>query len=457
MTRRFTPGITFNRHALAKAATSRIAAGLLSLALVSCTSIIDGRAVTAPGSQNEAVVSAMDTGSYSITAGAPPGDAGSDRAAQSVAEAQRMAPFVVGPWDVDNSLVNQDFLASVTLAFATNLNAALAYPAIGGPEWTEPIVRAATAHGYVTGLISGRTQKDDDILRLQNAVLRFPDPASAADAAREMAATTPPGELKLVSTVPELASTSKTLTSPWQPANCTEFDSAQLGFAASAMLDNRAVLRTFTAHGPFVLYQFIIRSSVVDACGVATRTLLAQQPLIDRYVPTEPAKMSGLPIDPSGHLWARTLWESGDSHTPWSAGVWEPSAWLHFADQDPVKMAALFTATGVKWVSQRLTTVYEARDTAGAGHLADQLSADTRALPTVAPTSSGVAGLRTANCFTRGNWYAMTSDLIKANEHVWWHFSCIAHADHYALVSYSNQEQDAKQQISAQYRILAGQ
>ena len=44
-----------------------------------------------------------------------------------------------------------------------------------------------------------------------------------------------------------------------------------------------------------------------------------------------------------------------------------------------------------------------------------------------------------------------------ANQHVWWHFKCIAQAGRYALTAFSDQEQDVKQQISAQYRILAGE
>jgi hypothetical protein len=36
------------------------------------------------------------------------------------------------------------------------------------------------------------------------------------------------------------------------------------------------------------------------------------------------------------------------------------------------------------------------------------------------------------------------------------HFRCIAYADRYAFVAYSDTEKDVKQQIAAQYRILAG-
>ncbi|KPN46207.1 hypothetical protein AN933_26630 [Mycobacterium intracellulare subsp. chimaera] len=65
--------------------------------------------------------------------------------------------------------------------------------------------------------------------------------------------------------------------------------------------------------------------------------------------------------------------------------MWQPEAWLHFTDVDPIKAAALFNAAGVRWVSQRLTTVYEARDANGAATWSTN-SFPTCALPNVGPT-----------------------------------------------------------------------
>jgi hypothetical protein len=35
-------------------------------------------------------------------------------------------------------------------------------------------------------------------------------------------------------------------------------------------------------------------------------------------------------------------------------------------------------------------------------------------------------------------------------------FKCVAHADRYTFIAYSDKEKDVKQQTAAQYRILAG-
>ncbi|HTQ16418.1 MAG TPA: hypothetical protein VML93_03540 [Mycobacterium sp.] len=115
----------------------------------------------------------------------------------------------------------------------------------------------------------------------------------------------------------------------------------------------------------------------------------------------------------------------------------------------------MFTAVGVRWVSERLTRVYEARDAAGAARIVDQFAGDTAGLAGITPTGAGVPGFPAAKCFGRADW-TPTKQTITANR-VWWHFKCIAQADRYAFLAFSDREQDVKQQISAQYRILAGE
>jgi hypothetical protein len=431
-------------------------AAVCAAALTGCTVTVAGGAVKARGDRDAAIVALMDTGTYPTTVGQLPGNAGADRSEQARAEVERMAPFVTGPWQVDTALVNQDFLASAKMVEPYNVAAALSYPMGGDDNWPNPIGRAAAAHGFIAGLSTGRTGSNG--ARLQNAVLLFPDPKAAADAGAEMAAVTPPIQFRPVSVLPEPTSSPQNLDSAWQPGACAEFSSSSVhpDIVASADLGDRVVLRSFTAHGSYLLYQFVIGRRV-EVCGTVMQTLSLQNASLDRFVPTDPAKMADLPLDPSGFLWARTLWESASTRTPWSAGVWPPDAWLRFTDDDPVKTAALFNAAGVRWVSQRLTTVYEARDAAGAARLTDQFVADTRALPGVHPVGASVPGFPAAQCFSRTNWKRFKSAIMVANQHVWWHFKCVARAGRYAFTAFADQEQDVNQQISAQYRILAGE
>ena len=40
---------------------------------------------------------------------------------------------------------------------------------------------------------------------------------------------------------------------------------------------------------------------------------------------------------------------------------------------------------------------------------------------------------------------------------IFWHYKCVGRADRYAYTAVSGREDDVKQQMAAQYRILAGQ
>jgi hypothetical protein len=134
-------------------------------------------------------------------------------------------------------------------------------------------------------------------------------------------------------------------------------------------------------------------------------------------------------------------------------GVWDASAWLHFED-DPVKAADLFNSAGVETVTQRMTTVYRTRDVAGAAHVAEQLAADIRVSDGVHPIP-GITGLPGAQCFARpaaGVEPGEPLTVLRVN----WPFKCVARADRYAFTAFSRDEKDVKQQIAAQYRILAG-
>jgi len=371
-------------------------------------------------------------------------------------EARRMAPYVVGPWEVDGALVDLDFVAAAPLAVAFNAGVALSYPFVSD-AFAQHLTDVTEAQGFIAGLTTGRTGTGD-AKRLQNAVLRFADADAARAATRELSAVTADNALRPVSFSPAPTSDLKFLTSPWQPGACADFasSSAHPDAATSASLGDRSVVRSFTAHGAYVLYQFVVAKSLNTACMTVMQLLAIQEPRIDQFVPTDPAKLGDLPQDPSGQLAAKTL-SGAAARTAFSGGAWQPDGLLHFERAKPNDVQAWLTSAGVDWVSQALTRVYEARDAAAAGQLADRFVANTQASENVRPTDPGVPGLPKAKCLDRPQWQRYTSAMMVANTSVYWHFSCIATAGRYAFMAYSDQEQDVKQQISAQYRILAGE
>lgn len=440
---------------MAARAWGAVVGALCVVMLAGCTATVNGVAIKSPGQAGEPIVALMDTGSYSTRPGPPPGNAGTDRMAAAGAEARRMAAYVVGPWQVDPTLMDLDFLAAVPLSTTFNAATALWYPVADSPA-ADRLTEIAAAHGFVAGLTTGRTGRGD-VSRLQNVVLRFPDAGAAAAAARELSGVGAENALVPISTSPVPTAVRQPLTSPWQPEACGDYGSGPVhpDFTVSAGLGERVVIRSFTAHGPYVFYQFVIGRTRSTACMAVVRTLDMQGRSIDQFVPTDPAKMADLPQDPSGQLGARTL--SVSARTPFSGGVWQPAGWLHFVRTDPLKAQALLASAGVEWVSQALTRVYQARDAAGAGQLIDRFTADTRDLTDVAPTGAGVPGFPAAQCFARAGWQESHNPLAVANMSVYWHFMCMAQAGRYAFEAFSDQEQDVKQQISAQYRILAGE
>jgi hypothetical protein len=399
------------------------------LALVGCAATVAGVAVPAPdrADADGADVALLDTGDYPTAAGPPWGAAG--RLSGAMMEAHRIAVDVVGPWQVDSAFHQRGSVLNTT----TTGPLAEAQLLAQNQVLADPMPEVATAHGFITGFSSLRDDGPTELL--VNVVLRFPDTESAGAAAREMADKYPYVDVR-----------PRPVTIDRHPdAIATLYEA----------YDGGVIAASFTPHGPYVLVQEVQIQNRNDSAAAPVLiglTLDKQEPLIDRFTPTDPAKLADLPKDPTGKLLARTLW-APDNRVPGMVGVWEPTSWLHFED-DPVKAAGLFSSAGVEAVTQRMTTVYQTRDAAGAAHLAEQFAADMRASDGVHPIS-GITGLPGAQCFAR------TKTLTPRNPalswlRVVWPFKCVARAGRYAFTAFSDNEKDVKQQIAAQYRILAG-
>lgn len=399
--------------------------------LVGCTATVAGVATKVRAS-DEANVALMDTGSYPTAGGHPFGPAGDDVTLRGYLEGQRMAEYVVGPWQVD-----------VALRQRPPVETAIQIGAIGSAHDLDrildgPLPGIAGAHGFIAGFSSQRVSATGTPRGLLNAVLRFPDPGAASAAATEMAAANPTGPAE----------------SPHQPIPIRDHPEA---LATTYTLADRTMVQSFAAHGPYVLHQYAYVAKTNEILGISAENmvfdaLIQQQKQIDHFVPTDPARLAELPKDPTGKVLAETLYGDGVAQ-PVMIGAWGSKAWLHF-ENDPVQAATLFGGSGVDWVTQRLATVYQARDEDSAGQLADRI-ADDIGKTAGAKAFGGVPGLPGARCFMR------TKDFLPPTaaatwRWVVWHYKCVASADRYAYTVFSNDKKDVMQQVSAQYRMLAG-
>lgn len=402
----------------------------LAVVLSSCTMTVDGAGQQgAPG----AIVALMDTGVYPTTAGPPMGTVGDLVDLQRLMEAERMAEFVAGPWQVDASLHSPgpwlEALATGPQIDEKYLRRDSIVP--------DPLPAVATAHGLVTAFSTQRFTAD--LSRgLRNVVFLFPDDASASAAATEMAAKNPPPE-----------------TDPGQRVTLDKNLAATATTYSSAATDET---HGFEAYGRYVFFAkaFVSHAdtSAFTSASMVDFALTVLKQKIEGFVPTDPTKLPDLPKDVSGRLLAQTLWAPDDNRLSFIVGAYPATAWLHY-EQNPVQALALFRDTGVDFVMQRLSTVYQAASAESAVQLFDALSTEVDDVDGAAATDA-VPGYPSARCYERDQPEDIDEGAVTLLR-VAWRFKCVGHADRYAFTTYSQHETDVMQQISAQYRILAGE
>lgn len=424
-----------------------LAAALAAALLLSGCSSTHTAAPPAPAPSSTAAdggadVAQLDTGPYPTTPGPPAGDAGDNPMARALLESQRIAEVTVGPWQVDRTLTLRGEVL-FTAATSRVPDAGVMRDAKVLPDALPGI---AERNGLMAGFSSLRTGPANNgrdpqqrFIWLQTVVLRFPDPAAAAAAARQMADADPG---------PEDAA------GPRRAVTLGGGETAALA-AAWPLGGGMEQVRSFTADGPFVLYQS--GTGIADALGPLAATLVMaalgdQKKLLATFTPTPADTLAALPFDPSGSLYARTLSNPAGSDLA-MIGVWQPTAWLHFEDA-PLTAATVFDETGVDWVSARLATVYRTRNADAAEQLLQYLVTQMRGTAPAKPTAA-VPGLPRARCFERASVEALR-DVPEDWQRVNWRFKCAASTDRYVFAVTSADGSDAMQRISAQYRILAG-
>jgi hypothetical protein len=295
--------------------------------------------------------------------------------------------------------------------------------------------QAGYRHEFLNGYASYREANGQK--KLFNVVLRMADPESASAAAREMGKATLDEPLEFVPPV-----TKSAMPIPGHPeasaVSYSFFDSAEEKL-------NFNVVDSFAAHGPYVLMQ---RASVVSAsltapdvaaglaaaAGLIAKAIDLQGPRIDGFTPTDPAQFVNLPRDPSGLLAKAVPVPKGSANVNNNA-TWGVHAMLHYQDE-PLVSAKVFGDAGVDVAVVGVGWVYQARDPAGAGIVADDA---TRLLTSTGATPvDPVPNLPGSHCFRFSDGG----------------FFCVATAGRYEVEQKDFQLNDVYQRTAAQYILL---
>ena len=349
--------------------------------------------------------SQLDVGTYPTKPRPPLGVSGNPGLG-AVADAEHMADFVVGPWEVDDALVG------------TYLNS---FYVIGSPDVLQQlgpvsIATAAGQHGLINGFASARQEPDKTAM--VNAVMRFPDPAAASVAATAMgAASASQAVMGVTPTVVPI---------PGHP----EAVAATYPFTSHGSNQVKSTVRSFAAHGPYVFMQFVQSVDGVDrATALAARAIDAQGPVIDQFTPAP--DLAAVPLDPTGLL-AKTLPAAAGQNA--KNGVYAARGAEHF-QSNPKASAQLFKDTGTTAVAIGATNVYQTRNEGSALMVTNAF--DKEVSGDGSKPADGVKALPDNHCY----------QLPKA-------FYCVVPAGRYAIEALAGTLDDARQQLAAQYVLL---
>ncbi|ULE34760.1 DUF7373 family lipoprotein [Mycobacterium sp. IDR2000157661] len=385
---------------------------LLAVALVSaaCSSTVQGSAVKSTvGASGPALdFSQLDPGRFPTEASQPLGVTG-DPLLGVVVEAQRMADYVVGPWEVDPAITGHFAFGAAVLPAAETL-------ALIGPM---DLAAAAGRNNLINAFASARTQENRRILL--NAVLRFPDGGTARAAVTDM------NEVALRQ--PGAAGPARELEIPGHP----DTQASTYATVDGATGQGNAV-RSFTAHGPYVLMQLAQSTEgEQQAADLVARSIDLQKPEIDKFRATDPSEFADISLDPSGLL-ARTIPMDGRDPSFAKNATYEQRGALHF-QSDAARSATLFDETGVETVAMAATNVYETRDADGAKGILEGFYAEVS--PTAQPANA-VPNMPDSRCLglADGGFY------------------CLATADRYALEVSAPTLLATQQMTAAQYIML---
>jgi hypothetical protein len=387
-----------------------------AMMVAGCSTVVDGDAVRAAGGPPPGTVDValLNPGNYSTKPLPPIGAAGSPFLG-AILDAQRMADFVVGAWEVDPALTASYPFGYSGGAMAIKRDALEVVI-------TDEAARAGARHNFINGFVAARQVERQKILF--NSVLRMADPQSATAAAPEMAAGTIEGGAN--ATVPKAISP---IPIPGHP----EAFAVTYSFPDYGTPLTWHVVESFTAHGPYVLAQKAQSTENVDvAAGLVAKAIDLQAPRIDQFAPTDPAQFPTLARDPSGLL-AKALPVPPDATTVNNNATFGQYGALHYMI-DPATAAKVFADAGMDTAVSGDDWVLRSRDAAGAAAVAEDAVKQVKGSP-----ADPVPNMPGSRCLS----------LASGNG-----FWCVGTADRYEFEVSSAQLRDVHHRMAAQYILL---
>lgn len=391
-------------------------AGAAALTVAGCTSVMDGSAARDPGYKpGEVNRVLMQVGNYPVDVRKPPTPS---VGLSKVIEAQRMAGFVVYPWEAYPTATSSDEFGTRPIITPAALGVQM--PGDVAPD-------IAQDNGFINGFTTSRgTPKDapGKHMAVNLMVLRFPGPDQANAALAAFVAKQPP---------PKGSTQPRPIPIPGHPE----------ATATAVVLDSgRPSVTSLSAHGTYVFNVFTQTDDTPEAAAATIgKALDLQGPRIDQFQPTDPAQFATMNPDPTGLL-VRALPKKDATVTD---GVYTTAAMLHFSAGNnlngPQEAADRFAKFGIDVIVQGKSVFYQAKDAAAAAGFAELVAKD---FADDAEQKPAVPGFPAAKCFTINN-PGQLGDRIQ----------CVATADRYVITVFSKQSADAIQQISAQYLMLA--
>ncbi len=347
----------------------------------------------------------LKPGAYPTKAHEPYGTAGALEVGAKV-EAQQLAGYVVGPWEVDSTLT-EPYLSTYFVIDA---------PGALGQFGPESIASAAGRHNFIDGFASARESATKSVLI--NGVLRFAAPADAAAAAAEMNAAAL--QLKIRGAEPKTVAV-------------TDHPDA---LASSYDVDARGVklttVRSFTARGPYVLIQLAQSPAGPDpAIALVAKAIDAQAKAIEPFKPA--AQLADVPVDPTGLLVLTLLTDPPRNS---QNAVYSGTGALHF-QSNPISSSKVFKDNGVTGFARGKTSVYQAKDPQSAVNVANAFGKEVSVDGT--ETADPVPALTLSRC------------ILLANPK---QFYCVAPAGDYAIEARGTELKDVHEQVAAQYILL---
>ncbi|AZG46873.1 DUF7373 family lipoprotein [Gordonia insulae] len=365
-------------------------------------------------------VAALDTGNYPTSPRPAFGTATQDDILQI--EGQRMAQFIVVPFEIDPDLTNTK-MPTMVITGQNNLKGVLSdRPA------TVPANKALVG-GFVT---TASTQSARDQSSINNMVVRYLTPADAKAAAEQMAAAmVGPGTTR--TTLPGLPDT----------------------LVLRSDEGGSPKMIAFTAHNNYVLYQWLktppekqaeLEPTIRKAIGLQT-TLIDQFPATPTKAEAAARGIPGrsLPVIDQNHVLIYALpytdeeMRDAKKFVPGASvrAVYGPRGIAHMSS-DPVTDYSVLTKVGSTANAVERSTVYRAETPEGATSIVDTFLASNRSKGWSDVASP--AGLPNAKCQT------ISRNGVR--------YFCIVQKGRYVGSVSSDRPDDAHKQISAQYVIL---